>query len=374
MVSSNRRIDFLDAIRGLAALTVVCSHFVLAYGLPHWKWLLTSTPLHCWWDGSAAVSMFFVLSGLVLSLRYFRSADEPFISAADVVRFGWSRFARICLPYFVALLVIAACNLAAPRISRTFGANQWTELAISAGPTHVAKEAMLFVISGSGERYTVIPQAWSLSVELVISVLVPFGVMLASRRVWWLAAATFALLLGGLSLFAFHFTLGIVIGKFFDCLRESRIGIAAWALLIASGLLLYTAGPTFHLRFGKMWVTTGLGAAMIICACTASPRLSRGLSVLPLRYLGRVSYGVYLLHFAILALLGPIVYRACGSFHPWIMTLAFVIAASIAVAEPFYRFVECPSITFGKRVIGFRINTALPDQWPVPSRQIRAAA
>ena len=371
MDRANRRIDFLDAIRGLASLTVVCSHFVLAYQLPRSKWLITSTPLHFWWDGSAAVSMFFVLSGLVLSLRYFRSGDASAITGPDVLRFGWSRFARIYLPYVVALFVVAACNLAAVKISRFFGGNQWTELAASAGPGRIAKESLLFVISASGERYTVIPQAWTLSVELVISLLVPLGVILASRRIWWLAATTLVLMLGGLSLFAFHFTLGIVIGKFFDRIRERRIGVLPWLSLTAFGLLLYTAGPTFHLRFGRMWVTSGLGAAMLICACAASPRLSRLMSSRPLRYIGCVSYGIYLWHFAILALLGPIVYRACGSFHPWIITLAFVIAASIAVADPFYRFVERPAIAFGKKPVRFRMNDPLraPHTIPIPVRQ-----
>lgn len=68
-----KHISYLDTIRGLAALTVISEHYVIAYGLPCetplCQQILDFSPLHIWWDGTAAVSMFFVLSGLVLSIR-----------------------------------------------------------------------------------------------------------------------------------------------------------------------------------------------------------------------------------------------------------------------------------------------------------------
>jgi hypothetical protein len=49
---------------------------------------MTYAPLRVWWDGAAAVSFFFVLSGLVLSLRHFRTQEW---TAAGVFVTLWAR-------------------------------------------------------------------------------------------------------------------------------------------------------------------------------------------------------------------------------------------------------------------------------------------
>lgn len=97
---------WLDSVRGLAALAVVASHYVRGYDLPcrggACDRLLSNTPLRIWWDGAAAVSLFFVLSGLVLSLRYFRAGAAGF-SRADLAGYWLGRICRIWPPYLAAL-------------------------------------------------------------------------------------------------------------------------------------------------------------------------------------------------------------------------------------------------------------------------------
>src|SRR4051812_15465120 len=104
------RLEFLDSVRGLAALSVVASHFVLAYGVPPGSRFMNNSPLHIWWDGSAAVSMFFVLSGFVLSLKYFRHTDAPRLDDFTYLGFAAARALRIFVPY---LVVLAGSALAA---------------------------------------------------------------------------------------------------------------------------------------------------------------------------------------------------------------------------------------------------------------------
>jgi peptidoglycan/LPS O-acetylase OafA/YrhL len=73
-------VSSLDGLRGVAASVVVVHHLILAsvaglaiaytagprsHGIDH---LLTYTPLHVIWAGPQFVIVFFVLSGLVLSL------------------------------------------------------------------------------------------------------------------------------------------------------------------------------------------------------------------------------------------------------------------------------------------------------------------
>src|SRR5580692_8294430 len=67
----------LEALRGLAALVVVVWHFFLGLdpavlSLPG----LRGTPFFAFVHGSAAVGVFFVLSGYVLTRRYFETGQK----------------------------------------------------------------------------------------------------------------------------------------------------------------------------------------------------------------------------------------------------------------------------------------------------------
>jgi len=72
----NDRFEQLDSLRGLAALSVVVNHFLnILPGIfdnPNDFWFLKYTPLHLFWAGHEAVIFFFVLSGFVLSLQFFK--------------------------------------------------------------------------------------------------------------------------------------------------------------------------------------------------------------------------------------------------------------------------------------------------------------
>lgn len=88
----------IDGIRGLAALTVVISHFTLLtplLGLRH-------TPLRLVSGGHEAVILFFVLSGFVLSLQF--ESGRTFTYGEYAIR----RICRIFIPYIVSIAVALA--------------------------------------------------------------------------------------------------------------------------------------------------------------------------------------------------------------------------------------------------------------------------
>src|ERR1700742_1415897 len=71
--SSSPRIEFLDSIRGLAALAVLLSHAAGVLVAPAFFFYVLHIPLlNAGFDGKAAVAMFFLLSGLVLSRPYLK--------------------------------------------------------------------------------------------------------------------------------------------------------------------------------------------------------------------------------------------------------------------------------------------------------------
>lgn len=100
-----RRIEELDALRGLAALVVFNSHCVLVLAAPPpWLAAVLRSPLAPFLlGGHEAVLFFFLLSGFVLYLPYTRGAvSRPYLP------YLVKRVCRICLPYLAGVAFVAA--------------------------------------------------------------------------------------------------------------------------------------------------------------------------------------------------------------------------------------------------------------------------
>ena len=367
MPSTQPHVAYLDSVRGLAALAVIGSHYVRAYDLPcrsnFCDRLLTYSPLHIWWDGEAAVSLFFVLSGLVLSLKHFRLTTTPDLSNYHFLAFILGRIFRIWPAYLLVLVVSALLYQRYQWCFANFPAtvprqNGWlsTLWGQPAGWADFLNDSFLL---GMRMKMVFVPQAWTLSIELALSLLVPVGILLVARSTSWLVFfSLFAIFPLGVSAFLFHFMLGIVIAKHKHTLslwlRSNRVyKHLAWLC----GLFLYTMGET-----SDAWVSpdaigwlTGLGAGVLLASVIASAKSQRILSLPILRYLGKISYSIYLIHFAVLINTTPLLLHQLNAsddafLFAWWLGFVATIACSVCLAALSYRFVEVPSMALGKRL------------------------
>jgi peptidoglycan/LPS O-acetylase OafA/YrhL len=361
------KIAYLDSVRGLAALAVIGSHYVRAYDLPcHSNFcdrLLTYSPLHIAWDGGAAVSLFFVLSGLVLSLKHFRHSLTPDLSHYPLGAFILRRIFRIWPPYLVVLAVSALLYSHYQRAYSSFPAtvprqNDWLHSLWGRpmGWVDFFKDSFLL---GMRMEMQFLPQAWTLSVELALSLLVPVGILLAARSSAWLVFFTlFAIHALGVSPFLFDFVLGILLAKHHQALtRWLRVQRFHRAMAWLIGLFLYTIGDTFEVWINPNdlgWLT-GLGCGLLLLCSMASVKFQRILSFPTLRYLGKVSYSIYLIHFAVLINATPLFLSLLdasddGFIFAWWLGFAATLVGSVSLAGLSYRFVEVPSMAMGKRL------------------------
>ena len=82
-------------MRGFAMLTIVWVHFFGGFaGQTKVANLLWGTPFSILIEGNGALSMFFVISGLVLALQYFPITSQP-VKPLKLVNFYIARFLRI---------------------------------------------------------------------------------------------------------------------------------------------------------------------------------------------------------------------------------------------------------------------------------------
>ncbi len=99
----------------------------------------------------------------------------------------------------------------------------------------------------------------------------------------------------------------------------------------------------------------GLGAGLLLVACSATPAVRAWLSRGVAHHVGRTSYSLYLSHFLVLLCVTPRLMAGLLAHHrgPWVATWAVGLAATIGLAlvlaEAVHWGIEVPSIAVGRR-------------------------
>jgi peptidoglycan/LPS O-acetylase OafA/YrhL len=373
MYSQPKRIEFLDSIRGLAALFVLLSHaagvfqwpasyFAIIYGWHGWP------VISILFNGKEAVAMFFILSGYVLAKPYVEvktGLSTP--RKIFLPTFYLRRFLRIWPPWFVVFVISIFAKqflffnpATQPPTTKWFGIFWHIKLTI----VDFFRQC-LFLQHDPARQ--LVSQDWSLGVELKGSALLPLFVICARRKYVALIIPMAASLLFfvGTGHYYVTFIIGVLLAQYdtYWIGRLARFGKWAKRLLFIGGLLLYQGyemankifdGSDSANKYG--WLVTTFGCATILLCAFSSQRMQRMLNYRPVVFLGRISYSVYLLQLiTILCLLPPLVagLNQLGIIQPPILfpvTVLTSVAVTIGLAAIMYRFVELPVINFSHRL------------------------
>ena len=363
-----QRFKELDSLRGLAALSVVFHHFLIMLPAmsddPNAFWFLKYTPIHIFWAGHEAVIFFFVLSGFVLSLQFFR---KKVCYRSYLVK-------RLCRIYIPCI----ACVIFSIGMSRLFyggeieGLSSWFNRVWTMKPSVLLVIEHVFLIS-SFRNNVFVPVLWSLVHEMRISIIFPV-VMLGILRFNWKINLGFAACMTTLSMvltFIFHrvldyrsdywltvhyismFIFGALLAKHKGELIDGYRRLARWVRIsfLLIGMLCYVFPwlirgiSSFSLLFFDDWIVSA-GVAVFVISSLGSSKVSQLLVLRPVIFLGLTSYSVYLLHTVVLLSLTHLFYGAISLWVIWI--LAFT--ATVFLAWLSYKFVEIPSMHIGRRL------------------------
>ena len=355
------RLRSLDGLRGVAAAVVVLHHALLtvpvlarAYyadqpPVPHGTaaWWLTYSPLHLVWAGPEAVVLFFVLSGLVVTLPVLRSAGF------DWMAFYPRRVVRIAGPAAVALAIGVVLMLLVPHFDAHRLGHWMNERPDTVLPTDVLTD--LGLVEGSSG---IVSPLWSLQWELLFSALLPVFVgvaVLGRRRPAAALVAIGALLVVG-ALFSVKamfylplFAIGALLIAQWDrvaalAARASRHA-AAWPLLVVVALASASStwwmqglGLSFERASLLRW-TTVPGIVLLLLAAAFWRPAVRVLESRPLQWLGRISFSLYLVHEPIVVTARFLLVRVDA---PTWVSIAIAVPVAFLVAVLFTRFVEAP--------------------------------
>ena len=361
------RLSFLDSIRGIAALIVVTGH--LHFTARPETWFFEIVGLRIFNQSVFAVSIFFVLSGLVLFLQV---EGEKINYISFIVRRAFRIFPACIFAVTVSYLIYLLWA-PEPLISRGdwFNEVSW--------PPGIPLNSYLHHLLLDGADKLLRP-IWSLVIEWRASLVFPAIVMLfawSPRLTGGLAIATAigvamspkSLITQGLLgipgdyFYAAFFTTFFVAGIFIAAYRLNlvlffrRTPFARYVLLALCAYCLCIQA-TQDDRFG--YIKLGLIGCALIVFCMSDSRARRLLRAGPLRYIGRISYSLYLVHMIWIGIL----FRLLDGTNPLVISAA-VIAASIVSADLMNRFVETPANRFGRRVAALiKWPTFLPAAAP----------
>jgi peptidoglycan/LPS O-acetylase OafA/YrhL len=333
--------------------------------------------------GFVGVDVFFVLSGFLITT----------ILLAERRRYGRLRLGRFWLRRVLRLypalaLLLLACLPLAPVFSGSL--LQHLERTVVAG-TYTSNLFMTV----TGEWLGPFTHTWSLALEeqfYLVWPLVLGGALLLARGTRWLTALVLAAAAASAVLHVGAYRYGTISAPIVSTSAGLLVGCALALLLQPSapdrlrralassvtavtGMLTITAGLvafsfTDALPDGLYTVAAVVASALLIGHTTVRrATLTRLLSVRPVVWLGRVSYGVYLWHYpAVLLLAG-----ALPAWSPWARLLV-VIPAALGAATLSHRYVEAPFLRLKDRLDRPRPTTEVPVAAPLGKGPDVAAA
>jgi len=356
--------DLLDGLRGVAALTVVCFHLFEAYATSHLDQRIN--------HGYLAVDFFFILSGFVVGYAY----DDRW-TKMTVREFLTRRLVRLQPMVVIGALIGAV-------MFYTQGCPVWDVSAVPVAMLLVATLMNAFMIPatpgaeirGVGEMYPLNGPAWSLFFEYIGNVLYALFIRrLSTRALAVLVAAAGC----GLAAFSVWGPLGdICVG--FSLTGENIVG-GSLRLLFAfpAGLLLSRVFRPVWVR-GAFWI-----GSLAVVALASVPRIGGSehlwmngvydalcaVVLFPLivwigasgkttdrvtsricKFLGDISYPLYMVHYPFIYLYYAWVKNENLTFGQSLPGAAALVAGSVALAWLCLRFYDEPVRRFlSKRLL-----------------------
>lgn len=363
----------LESLRGLAAICVAVGHSLI--------WLRFITEPAIWvksvfevsgiqatiarvlitvFSGAAAVDIFFVLSGYVLA----KSISRTPIGVASIFEYSVKRLLRIVPAFWASLMLALLCIFLfsagySPQEQATVWFNGWYRDSVSL--RLIASNAFM-------QTPSLNPNSWTLKVEVLGSLALPFLLIFGWRQgaintIVMLAASILISVFGAASgwtwsYYLFMFAAGVVAAKHGDLVSSFlapvmvRVTSIIALVLILAGSALF---PLVHVLLQDILFVVGAAWLVMLLGSNAIPGRVSILDNPISRFIGRISYSFYLIHFIVLywvayafLALVPDHFLSAYPLPVMVLVAAVTIVASLPLSWVSYRYVERPFIAIGK--------------------------
>jgi peptidoglycan/LPS O-acetylase OafA/YrhL len=332
----------LEGLRGVASAAVVITHAVAVLkvdGLDAF-WVIpisAQTPsslalllLTAVFNSYSAVVLFFVLSGLVLSISSEKSNLFAYFSR---------RAFRLLPPMWASIIFMALLLYLFPLVYST-NLSDWSRNVFV--PPTLSKIANNLLL----QSFQVNGVTWTMYVEVIGSAFIPLSLLVKGRNGLLLLALTAALaffLYPSLTFsYIFCFQTGVLIARTKFSLQVG----AAWLAPI-----MFFLDRFFFPQKGFMSLLFNCIASALLIAAVRQGAWESFLEKKLIRITGRCSYSLYLFHPLILFILAHFADRIGGNgLLPHVVILGLALPFSLLLSVAGYRLFEAPSITAGRAI------------------------
>jgi peptidoglycan/LPS O-acetylase OafA/YrhL len=392
MENTNHKISYLEGIRGLAALLVFFHHFGLAFysayfshnpEASHLGGLEISYGQSVWSvfsNGNFCVYVFFVLSGYVLSRKYFQTnAFSVLISGAQ------RRYIRLFIPIAATIIlsfILMQAGLYYNVPASTVTHSEWWLGSMWTFPDAFTKMISTLVYGtmfmGDSSFDTTLS---SMSIEFYGSLFV-FGFLCLThhtrnRHIMLLLVLLYCACTGHIytATFALGISLNYTEQKHLS-INKSTAGIIA-AVMALCGLVLgsfptngliqgsvYEHVPEWILIYTSSWFHS-VGAYLLVSAFVLSAVLQRLISLRVFIFLGYISFSLYLIHPLIIGSFSSYLFLKLSESMAYNNAVLVVFLLSLAICIPLSwvmtKYIDVPGTNFSKYVYE-RFAKAAPEQ------------
>lgn len=347
--------DILDGLRGVAAITVVCFHIFEAFATSHLDQRIN--------HGYLAVDFFFILSGFVVGYAY----DDRWgtMKTKDFIK---RRIIRLH-PMVVMGAVIGAIMF------YTQGCSVWDVSKISVTALLFATFLNMLLIPatpgteirGVGEMFPLNGPSWSLFFEYIGNILYVFFIRRLPAKALALVVfvagcglASFAIFgplgdlcvgysltgtefTGGSLRLLFSFSAGLLISRVFKPAANVKGAFWICGLAIVALLAVPRIGGTEHLWMNGIYDTVCCVMFFPLLVCLgASGKNTDKYTARICRFLGDISYPLYMVHYPFIYLYYAWVKNEDLTFRESLPGAAGVVVGSIVLAYICLKFYDIP--------------------------------
>ena len=378
MERTGAKISYLDGIRGLAAFLVFFHHFCLVFYTSFYNWNPVSSHLNgleikygqsvfsFLTNGNFCVCIFFVLSGFVLSRKYYQNNNiDTVVSGAQ------RRFIRLYIPIAFTLIlsyvILKAGLYYNVQVSQLTHAEWWFSYKwFVPHPEKQLAQCLAYKTLFEGDS-TFDTCLWSMSSEFYGSMMV--YVLLALTHNTKVKVPVLLLILAVCLIKSKVYPAAFVLGILLNYVERTKeqfnyvltSAIAVVLLIVGLGLGSYpssniVAGTVFeHLpvafQSDETWYHV-TGAFLVIIAFVISARLQRMISLRFFTFLGYISFSLYLLHPIIIGSFSSIcfvhLYAQMSYNLAALLVLMLTIGITLLAAWLMTKYVDDPGVKFSK--------------------------
>jgi peptidoglycan/LPS O-acetylase OafA/YrhL len=357
-------IRYLDGLRGLAALVVVVHHFLIAFypamhtgngaethfGIHQSHFIeayFARTPLNVLYGGDFAVCIFFVLSGFVLSYKYFHSYNRE-----TVISYAVKRYMRLFIPVFFSIILVFIMiklslffNVEAAVLTKSYW---WLKVLWGIDPTfkEMLHAAFIDVFLFNNNSYNT--ALWTMTFELLGSFLVFSFILMISeiRKRYIFYLLTFYVFYELHQNYYLAFIGGVALCDIFNNYKKLHllnkplpaVSLLVFGLFFGSYPPVEVDGTMFEFLkvlgvYDPYSFFHVIGAFFIVLVFISFGTIQKLFSMKPFLFLGKISFSMYLLHALVLGSLSCFLFIKLNAYISYHMSflISFMISLGVLI-------------------------------------------